>query len=458
MLRCGPYTVRSWGRSGSRRTRPRRLAVITCGCLFLTLSACQGRTLPATPNLYAVPGASPFVDVPLVHRTADVEILYATDRGPIEGEGGGIAYGSQRSTSLAFGRCLVNIGGDLTWEDLVEASLDRRASVRVPIAVTATQELVRFPSSVSPLVLVEGQPAEDPAVGRARSEAEAAVLTAISQRLAASPHKEIFVFVHGIHNSFEDPMYRMAQLWHMMGRTGVPIVYTWPANPRLGPLLGYTHDRESGEFTVFHLREFLRLIAACPELERLHILAHSRGTDIAMTALRELHLQAQARGADTREELKLGNVVFAAPDLDLQVTLQRLRPDLVHLAASRFTFYVSEHDKAIGIAGWLFSSIQRLGRLRAEALNEGQRSALRMGVIDIIDARVSKLGAHGHTYFIDNPAVLSDLILVLRDSRPAGAEHGRPLIQDESGFWKLYDGYPHAGPHAGEGAATTPDE
>ena len=56
-------------------------------------------------------------------------------------------------------------------------------------------------------------------------------------------------------------------------------------------------------------------------------------------------------------------------------------------------------------------------------------------------------GAHGHTYWIDNPAVLSDVILILRDDLPPGEEHGRPLIRAETGLWEIYDGYPFAGPH-----------
>lgn len=423
--------------------RVRLVAATACGwILLLAVVACKGPTLPATPNLYSN-GIDPFVGVPVEQRSVEVEILYATDRRPTNHGELDAAYGSERSTSLAFGRCTVTLGRDLGWNELVEASLDPRTSVRVPLKVTSVQELVRFPSSVSPLVLVDGDLVEDPAVIRQRAEAEAAVLEIISQRLATSQRKEIIVFVHGINNSFKDPMYRMAQLWHMMGRSCVPIVYTWPSNPDLGPLRGYTYDRESGEFTVHHFREFLRLLARCPNLERIHVLAHSRGTDIALTAIREMHLQARARGAETREELKLGNVVLAAPDLDLEVTLQRLRPDLVHRAVSRLTFYVSEKDKAIGIAKWLFSSIDRLGQLRSDVLSEGQQSALRSGVIDVIDAKVSRLGPHGHSYFIDNPAVLSDLILVLRDDRAPGAEHGRPLVRRDDGFWEIRDGYPY---------------
>ena len=61
--------------------------------------------------------------------------------------------------------------------------------------------------------------------------------------------------------------------------------------------------------------------------------------------------------------------------------------------------------------------------------------------MDFIDARVTQLGASGHSYFIDNPAVLSDLILLLRDDRPPGAEHGRPLLHRDDGFWEIRDDY-----------------
>ena len=70
----------------------------------------------------------------------------------------------------------------------------------------------------------------------------------------------------------------IAELWHFLGRQGVPILYTWPAG--FGGLRGYTRDRESGGFTIFHLKQFLRLLASTPELEELNIIAHSRGTDV----------------------------------------------------------------------------------------------------------------------------------------------------------------------------------
>lgn len=49
------------------------------------------------------------------------------------------------------------------------------------------------------------------------------------RQLELTPRKELFVYVHGYHNSFADAAFTMAELWHFLGCIGVPIIYTWPA-------------------------------------------------------------------------------------------------------------------------------------------------------------------------------------------------------------------------------------
>ena len=148
----------------------------------------------------------------------------------------------------------------------------------------------------------------------------------------------------------------IAELWHFLGRQGVPILYTWPAGSG-GGLRGYTHDRESGEFTIFHLKQFLRLLAATPELEELHLIAHSRGTDVLTSAVRELYIETRAAGHDFRTVYRIKNVVLAAADLDLEVVSQRLAAEYVGLGTERTTIYVSDVDRAIGFSNLLFTSL-----------------------------------------------------------------------------------------------------
>jgi esterase/lipase superfamily enzyme len=232
----------------------------------------------------------------------------------------------------------------------------------------------------------------------------------------------------------------MAQLWHFLGRFGVPIVYAWPAGR--GGLRGYATDRESGEFTVFHLKQFLRAIADCPDVERVHIIAHSRGSDVILTALRELTEYYKGTGQRPGEALKLGNLILAAPDIDWQVFAERVAAEQLLAVAERTTIYLSPDDKAIRLATILFDSGRRLGQLFVSDLSNRQRDVLRdLRNLAVVDARIQQGDFLGHGYFYANRAVSSDLILVLRDGRDPGAENGRPLELEESVFWRIRDDY-----------------
>jgi len=270
-------------------------------------------------------------------------------------------------------------------------------------------------------------------------------LQALSTRLALTPVKDVYVFVHGYNNSFYDSVTTIAGLWHFLGRQGVPVAYSWPAGHG-GLLRGYTYDRESGEFTVYHLKTMLRIIAACPDVHRVHVIAHSRGTDVALSALRELRLEiggSRRTGAqETRDALKLGTLVLAAPDLDLDVVIQRMVTARLGRLPERSAMYICSKDEALTLSNWLFGGALRLGKLRSDVFTPQELEELRkMKNVQIIDAQVSKAGSFGHDYFHSNPAVSSDLILLMRYELLPGAEHGRPLTGTASGFWKITDRY-----------------
>lgn len=167
------------------------------------------------------------------------------------------------------------------------------------------------------------------------------------------------------------------------------------------------------------------------------------GTDVALTALRELHIECMAAGQLTREKLKLGNVILAAPDLDFEVVTQRVGAEGIFTVPRRMTVYISPEDKAIGLSSWLFDSLRRIGRLRLTDLSLFQRKSMKsIPDLEVVDARTRRADPFGHSYFYQSPAVSSDLILILRDDCSAGTENGRPLGREEGSFWMLTDDYP----------------
>ncbi len=418
------------------RSNPRFLRSTLAAAALLAAAGCSQQLMP-TPNLYAGSKNNPFADVPPALQHSDIDVLFVTDRAETKDKNGKPDFGYDRSRSLAFGSYIVGVGENVSWEDLVRESRTQSRKTSLPLSRKEIRVVGQLPATPALVVTPEGKLVDDPAAAEQKSKLRDQFCAEISRRLAENPsQKEAFVFIHGFNNTIDDSAFTIAEIWHFMGRKGIPIAYTWPAGR------GYAYDRESGEFTIFHLKQFLRGLASCPGIEKINIVAHSRGTDVATTALRELAIEYRNAGKDPQQELKLGNLVLCAADLDIDVVSQRIVAEKLPAVPERLTIYVSETDKALGAAGWLFDSTDRLGRMRFSEIRPEQRKNLAgMGKqLQIIDAQISADGI-GHAYFHSNPAVSSDLILILRDNKQPGAENGRPLRHPDDGFWEIRDDY-----------------
>ena len=242
--------------------------------------------------------------VPTADRKASIDLLYVTDRAPGTEAAKTLPYSAERSHSMAFGSVTVEFGEGVPWDTLVAQSTLSERSVPLDLKLGPTKELGRFPEipygvEPSPTGLVRAPAAMD-----AHEKAAAMLQGEVARRLAAAPRKEVVMFVHGYANTFQDASFTMGELCHFLGREFVCAIFTWPAGGSRGLFMGYNVDRESGEFAVHHLKQALRLIADTPGVEKLHLLAHSRGTDVMVTALRELEIEAYMGGrsstADSR--------------------------------------------------------------------------------------------------------------------------------------------------------------
>ncbi len=421
--------------------------------LTLLLAGCTGpRLLMPTPNVHLDPDSDYYGGLAPELKSTEVSLFFVTDRQPEQDENGNLRYGYARSPSLSFGTTIVELGEDITWEELLEASRTQRPTKDIVLDLVAVEEVARGPNLPLPSKEEDGRIVEQPDLLAQHEASGEAFRRALAESLELTPRKEVFIYVHGFNNSFDDAAFAMAELWHFLGRIGVPVIYTWPANHP--GLFGYTYDRESSEFTIYHLREFLSLIASFPEVEKIHLIAHSRGTDVAATAVRELTIGARAAGIDPKTKFKIHNLVLAAPDLDAQVAVQRLAGDKLALSVRRFTIYASPEDEAIGLATKLFASPRgRVGTLQIEDISDTAKAALaydldRIAIINYTPAVGSTFlrnDRYRHSYFRNAPTVSSDLVLMLRDDFDPGTP-GRPLESIGFGFWSVPPGYPSANP------------
>ncbi|MFD2159560.1 alpha/beta hydrolase [Rubritalea tangerina] len=399
-----------------------------------------------TPALYSH-GAQPAFsnNLPTELKRPEMPILYVTDRKPTNKTPQNWSYGIGRDRSFAVGEAIVGFQKNTSWEELATDATKSTRKAPYKMRIRSVDEKVRTPNYPLKYLNRHQHSSAAPAVKSEEAEAIADTKRLIQQRLKLSPKKELLIYVHGFATDFEKSLCTTAGLWHFMGREMVPITYTWPAGS--GSLLrGYAYDRESSELTVFHFKRLLKWISDMPEVEGVHLIAHSRGADVTINTLRELALESLARGQNPQSRYKIRNVVLAAPDVSGEIGLEKLTDSGANRISRRWLTYTSGRDKAIGIAEYLFSS-SRWGRIRWDRLSADDLEAIEFysGFFGKEDATVEYRGrlggSFGHEFHIANTIVSSDLVLALRFNKSPGPEHGRPLHQKGSLFWIIDENF-----------------
>ncbi len=415
---------------------PNPVAVLFLALLLIGCSSAP--KLMPSPNIYTGGGSYPESGVPPGLKSNEVDLLFVTDRAPETTADGTLEYGTGRSASVGFGSAIVEIGNDLPWQELVEMSETSSRSTSPPVRVTSRSELDRFPATPHAFLVVDGEAREDPEVRAEYDLVTSQFRREINRRMSQTGSNEVHIFIHGFNNSFDWAAVSLAQLWHFLGRQGVPLLYSWPAGK--GGLFGYFVDRESGEFTIYHLKNLIRLLASFPEVERINLLAHSRGSDVLATALRELIIEVRAAGMNPREHFRIENLILAAPDLDFDIVRQRLMAEKIGPAFGQITVYTTDSDKALSLSQTLMSGT-RFGQIRATDLGE-QEQAIFSIVKNV--AFIDVLGVQsfiGHAYYLDNPSTSSDIIQIMNTGAKPGSPE-RPLTRQMLNFWEMPVDYP----------------
>ena len=451
-----PFTFALAAASAARAVAcsPEAWSAFVIVAIAFVLTGCA-TTFPMmqTPTLYTGENAKPlFDDASLDSRRPSLDLLFITDRAPAA-QAGDLPYTAERSRSLAFGSATIEFGEGLSWDELVRDSTATKRAHPVQLRLGPTAERGRFPATPFEVVVAPDGVRRVPAVVEAYEETKQQLQAEIARRLAVARRKEVVLFVHGYHNSFEQAALSMGELCNFLGRDFVCGIFTWPARGRRGILLGYGFDRESSEYAVDDLLKTIRIVGRTPGVERVHLIAHSRGTDTLTSAVAALSVEAYGLQSSLDREFHIGNVVLVAPDLDGDVALTKIfkvfsDPDLPFGGTAaplavippspglRVTLYVSPDDKALATASWLMGSIARLGRIDATMLNADQIAAIAsLGAVDIIQVR-GRTDFFGHSYLASNPQVSADIIAMLRyDLRPN--EPGRSLEHVTGPFWQV---------------------
>ena len=176
---------------------------------------------------------------------------------------------------------------------------------------------------------------------------------------------DVLIYVHGFKQTFESAALDAARISDGIRFRGRTMVFSWPSK---AGLLDYAYDRDSAMWSRDDFERVLHSIIANPNTGRIHIIAHSMGTMLALESLRQL----QARYGDTVAD-RIGSVVFAAPDIDMDVfasATNRMGP-----LARKITVITATNDRALVLSGEIAGGMTDAGRRRREGLHRAARRA-----------------------------------------------------------------------------------
>ena len=443
---------------------PVKAALTGLALVLIGGCATTERQLMPTPTLYQYPGGQPVFDRAVEAdqgpgQSPDLDLLFITDRAPptpaeLEAQGQNeepLPYGQQRARRIAFGSARVRML-PAVWTTVREQSQLSKRTREINLELGPVRELGAYPQE--PYNMVKGPEGK---VLRDRSElarhfqAKAELQGEVERRLAEAPKKEVMLYIHGFNETFATAAFTAAELCHFLGREQVCAFFTWPASTTGNFLISYTTTTESADYAVAHLKKTIRTLATTPGLERLQILAHSRGTALTLRAVSELATEAIAAGKEPLDLYKIDNLVLLSPDIDVDIAAQQITgflsdPELMtfwpearlpRVLQGRLTIYASPEDRALLVSRILFRSRNRVGQLRPEDIPDtAQRYFETVGRIDLISYEGKRTDLFGHSYFTTNPQVSSDLIEMIRYDKQLG-EPGRELIKTGRVTWEF---------------------
>lgn len=222
-------------------------------------------------------------------------------------------------------------------------------------------------------------------------------ITRANQTLADEDTEDsALIFIHGYGTSFGGALRITAQVATDLEFKGIPITYSWPSHAKL---LKYTADEANAKHGQAFFDDFLEMVVTKLNVKKIHILAHSMGNRLATLGMQNL-----------KDELgdKLGQVIFASPDVDKDVFSQRAAKFAGK--ADRYTLYINENDLALELSQFIH------GFARA---GERDEDPLVVSPVETIDATNIDGSFLGHSFYQKNRTVMADIMsLVMNNLAP----------------------------------------
>lgn len=226
----------------------------------------------------------------------------------------------------------------------------------------------------------------DPVVYAADRDFVAAINAELARRKPED--REVLLFVHGYNNTMSDSILRIAQFVEDTGFTGIPVLFSWAS---AGRTRDYVYDINSA-LAARPLLEEASGILTQTRAAGFDVFAHSMGTLLVT----EVMVQSDIAGT-LGSSGKLHNIMFAAPDIDLDVFHSQLSQ--IRNRPGNLYIFVSRDDRALSVSRRVSGGVTRVGAASAAELAD-----LGVTVIDLSAIHDSSSGSHSK--FAGSPEVV----------------------------------------------------
>ncbi len=233
--------------------------------------------------------------------------------------------------------------------------------------------------------------------------------------------KRVLVFVHGYNVSFDDAVYRAAQLQYDLDFPGISMLYSWPSK---GSEAGYAADGDSIEWTGPHLKSFFQTLHE-QGFDDVFVIAHSMGNRGVTKALIELRQEGNAKN--------LKELILASPDIDARIFNRDIAPALSKYLPNT-TLYASSYDLALGISNSIHAGP------RAGQIVNGKPTVLSLANLNVIDTSSIRSDFVGHSDAMANNSVITDISNLLMGRANPPRPRLKEIVDGRNRYWEFIPG------------------
>jgi esterase/lipase superfamily enzyme len=336
-----------------------------------------------------------------------VPVFYGTDR-VAEPQPARASYGSGRGKRLELGRALITVP----------------KSHEVP--QVERPWVYRLPFTSIVLYREREDPNRHFTLKEVRVLTEDEFLSLVRERIRASRvYKDhALVFVHGFNTTFDNALFRTAQIAYDLKFDGAPFLYSWPSSGQVG-LQDYSYDRESTGQAEPYFQRFLQLVTQQTGAKSVSLIAHSMGNQLLLAVLRDIK-----RAAPTG--VVVSEVILAAPDVDRD-TFEFVAKEIRGVSRG-VTLLAASNDRALEISRQFWGGVPRAGDVPAT----GPVIVPGVDTIDIT-ATSTDVFSLNHSGYAEQPMLLGDIQTLIRTGqRPPGKRvPSLQLVKTDKGeYWR----------------------